>query len=113
MRYVFITDYSDNKWANCKYKTYASAVPWDSVCQTISNFSNKTIFTGEDDDGNILFNTETKDKLDKLFKNYQSNETQCSEWSYSDEYYSNTGLTEYDWVCDNAKLQQYMQVYIL
>ena len=110
MRYVFITDFSDNKWANCKYKNYTSAVDWTSVCQTIASLNNKTVFTGKDDEGKLLFNTDTKNTLDGILKNLESEETQCSEWSYSDEYYSNTGLTEYDWVCDKASLQQLMQV---
>lgn len=47
----------------------------------------------------------------KLFLFNETYEEQaCLHWTYSEEYYKVTGLTEFDWVCDRASLQQLMQV---
>ena len=35
----------------------------------------------------------------------------CTKWAYSDEYYSITGVTEFNWVCEDNKIPYNLQVF--
>lgn len=112
MRYLFISDYSEKKLANCFYKSFDESISWDAVCEDIKSFESKTLFITADD-GSVTLNSTLEMKLNNFTENISYETKGCTAWSYSNEYYQVTGLTEFDWVCDRANLQQLMQIAVM
>ena len=63
--------------------------------------------------GSILLEQAVSLQLNDLIGMKDFTEESCTEWTYSEEYYRVTGITEFDWVCDKAKIQQMMQVFFI
>ena len=109
-RYILFPDTSDKPNGYCTYRKFQDAA---GLCNSIEDLQlspSSFIWNETKTDYWTMPNETITSKLDQIIDQYKFNDTKCSVWSYSDQYYDITGVTEFDWVCDQNKYPENLQV---
>ena len=80
------------------------------MCSLISNLNGRQLWNETEPDFWTNPNQNLKTQLDNFINANAFDTKGCDRWSYSDEYYDSTGVTEFDWVCDKDKRVENLQV---
>jgi len=109
-RYLLITDASNKPKGNCRYRSYSNET---AVCSLISNLNGRQLWNETEADFWTKPDEKLKNELDDFIKSNDFDTKGCDRWSYSDEYYDSTGVTEFDWVCDKDKRVENLQIAVM
>ena len=80
------------------------------MCSLISNLNGRQLWNETEADFWTNPDQKLKNQLDAFIDANAFDTKGCDRWSYSDEYYDSTGVTEFDWVCDKDKRVENLQV---
>ena len=113
-RYAMYSDVSNKPKAYCRVRSISSAFcdKLNVESTNLWNMSHADYWARPEATNQAL-----KLQLDSLINSTTATTSQqrqaCTKFSYSDEFYGATGVTEFDWVCEHDKLVEKLQIAVM
>ena len=104
-RYLLFTEVSNKPNSFCRVRKLP-----DDFCENLpmeTNLWNESMPSYWEHPDSVL-----KEKLDSLLPE-KPTIGECTKFRYSDEFYGKTGVTEFDWVCEEGKNVEKLQIAVM